>query len=465
MNENELMQFGKIPPQAIDIEEILLGALMLDSETFFEVNVILKPEMFYKDVHKKIYQAICDLSDNFNPVDLMTVTENLRNKNELDLVGGPFYLSQLTAKISNGVNVEYYAAIILQKYIAREGIRISNETATKCYDDSIDIGDVIDYVYLSFDKINDVTLRGETKSFSENIQLSLTEYEKRQKAKEKGLQVAYTTGIGALNKILIGWIKTEITILAARPSVGKTALALHFAKECAKTGVSVDIFSLEMNARQISDRMILSETNINPYEYQIGLKVDWSELEKATSKINNLPIHINDEMEISINYIRSIIRKKHKKGTLGLVIIDYLQLMEGTDKSSKNNEIGSITRELKKLVMKYDFPLILLSQLSRDLEKRGNGRHRLSDLRDSGNIEQDADNVIFITRNRFNSEGEELDYSKEENRQVFIDVAKHRNGSLGVVKCFCNQYVNRFYEQTEHYDYKNYYETDNEAPF
>lgn len=458
-------EYGKLPPQAIDIEEILLGAIMLDSESFFSVNTFLKPEMFYKESHQKIYKAICDLADNYSPIDAMTVTENIRNKNELDIVGGVYYITTLTSKISSAENSEYYAMIIVQKYIAREGIRISYETAGKCYDDSIDIGDIIDYVYLSFDKLNNVTLRGETKSFSENIQNSLDEYEKRVRAKKEGLQVAYTTGLGALNKILIGWIKTEMTILAARPSVGKTALALYFAKECAKQNISVDIFSLEMNAKQISDRMILSETEINPYHYQIGLEVEWSELEKSTAKINQLPISINDEMEISINYIRSIIRKKHKKGTLGLVIIDYLQLMEGTDKSSKNNEIGSITRELKKLVMRYEFPLILLSQLSRDLEKRGSGRHKLSDLRDSGNIEQDADNVIFITRNRFDDEGNELDYSNEDNRKIYIDVAKHRNGSLGVVQCYCNEYVNRFYEKSEHAEFDNYYEVDNEKPF
>ena len=460
------MDYGKIPPQAIDLEEAVIGALMLESDMVSEISVFLKPEMFYKESHAEIYRSIYDLFENFSPIDLLTVTENLRSKGQLDKCGGVHYLSMLTTKVVSALNVEYHAMIIVQKYIAREGIRIANETNNKCYDDSNDINDIIDYVYLQFDKLNNTVLRGETKSFKENIQASLNDYEERVKAKKQGLQVAYTTGIGALNKILIGFVKSELTILAARPSVGKTALALHFAKECAKTGVNVDIFSLEMSATQISDRMILSETNINPYYYQIGLDVDWNELEKSTTNINQLPISINDEMEISINYIRSVIRKKHKKGTLGLVIIDYLQLMEGTDKSSKNNEIGSITRELKKLNMKYNFPLVLLSQLSRDLEKRGNGRHRLSDLRDSGNIEQDADNVIFITRNRYDHEGNEIDYSNEENRKVYIDVAKHRNGALGVVECYCNEYVNRFYEKTEHEELpSNYYEIDNDQPF
>lgn len=462
---NTQIDLGKIPPQAIDLEEVVLGAIMLESESYFEISALLKSEMFYKDAHQKIFQSISDLADNFSPIDALTVTQNLKNKDELDFVGGPFYISQLTAKVSSAVNIEYYAMIIVQKYIAREGIRISNETSGKCYDDSIDIDDVIDYVYLSFDKLNNVVLRGETKSFKENVENSLNEYEQRVKNKKEGLQVAYTTGIGALNKILIGWIKTDLIILAARPSVGKTASALHFAKECAKENVPVDIFSLEMKATKISDRLILSETNIDPNDYLSGVEVNWNELENASSKIQNLPISINDEMEITINYIRSIIRKKFKKGNLGLVIIDYLQLMEGTDKSSKNNEIGSITRELKKLAVRYDFPLILLSQLNRESDKRGNSRPKLSDLRDSGNIEQDADIVIFINRQRYDDEGNDIDMTIEENRKVFFDVAKHRNGALGVVQCYCNEYVNRFYEKSIHEDYSNFYDNEKEPPF
>jgi len=455
---NDKLDLGLIPPQALDVEESVLGLLMLESDSYMDISTILKSEMFYKDSHQKIFESICDLAENYSPIDALTIADNLRNKNILDQIGGVFYLSELTSKVSSSVNIEYYALIIVQKYIAREGIRISHDVSGKCYDDSLDIDDVIDFVYTSFDRLNDVTLRGETKSFKENIQLSLDDYEKRVEQKKAGLDVAYTTGLGALNKILIGWVKTELTIIAARPSVGKSALALKFAKDCAKSGVNVDIFSLEMNAKQISDRLILSETKINPYYYQLGLEVDWKELEKATAKIESYPISINDEMEISINYIRSIIRKKHKKGTLGLVIVDYLQLMEGSDKSNKNNEIGSITRELKKLIMKYNFPILVLSQLSRDVEKRGNSRHKLSDLRDSGNIEQDADNVIFITRDRFDNENNELDYTNEENRKVFIDVAKHRNGALGVVECYCNEFVNEFYEKTNKVDYVDYTE-------
>jgi len=449
MNKNNniiLSEYGKLPPQAVDFEEAILGLLMLESDSFLDVSNILKPEMFYKDSHQKIYQSIIDLSENYSPVDILTVTENLQNKALLDECGGVYYISNLTTKVSSAVNIEYYALIVAQKYISRSIITVSNEIMTKCYDDSIDVNDIMDYSYTSFDKINDISLNGSVKSFKENVKTSMDEYEKRVVARKAGLQIAYTTGLGSMNKIFIGWVKTEMTMVAARPSIGKTALALFFAKACAKMLVDVDIFSLEMSSTQLTDRILLGETTINPYNYQSGKDVNWEELEKAAARISNLPIHINDEMDITISYIKSVIRKKFKKGTLGLVIIDYLQLMEGTDKSTKNNEIGTITRELKKLAMKYNFPIILLSQLSRDIEKRGNGRHKLSDLRDSGNIEQDADNVIFVSRDRYDNEGNEIDYSIEENRKVFIDIAKKRNGSLGVITVYCNEYVNNFYE-------------------
>lgn len=453
-----MTEIGKIPPQSIDLEEILLGALMLEPDAFYEVSNILKSEMFYKDANQKIYNAIYELSDDFKPIDALTVTELLRKKGLLDQCGGVFHITQLTSKISTAANIEEYALIINQKYLAREGIRISTEITSKCFDEFEDINDILDYAYQNYDKLNDSTIHGRTKSFEENIQNALDKYEQRVINKEKGLQAYYTTGLGKLNKILIGWKPGDLTILAARPSIGKTALSLFFAKSAAYHNISVDIFSLEMIAQQITDRMILGETNINPSMYQSGYKVDWNQLEKATAKISTYNISINDEMDISINYIRSIIRKKYKQNTLGLVVIDYLQLMEGTDKSNKNNEVGSITRALKKLCVKYKLPIILLSQLSRDFEKRGSKKHKLSDLRDSGNIEQDADNVIFITRERYDTEDNELDYTDEENRKIFIDVAKHRSGALGVIQCYCNEYVNNFYEKTEHKDYEDYTE-------
>jgi len=457
MTNDNFIDYSKISPQALDVEETLLGALMLESDCFYEVSNILKSEMFYKDSHQKIYNAIYELSDDFKPIDVLTVTEHLRKLDQLDQVGGVFYITNLISKISSAANIEEYALIINQKYLAREGIRISSEINGKCYDDSIDISDVLDYAYQCFDKINDSTLHGRTRTFAENIQNSLDKYEKRVVDKEKGLQAYITTGIGKLNKILIGWKPGDLTILAARPSVGKTALVLNFAKSAANYNVPIDIFSLEMISQQITDRMILGETNINPTMYQSGYKVDWNQLEKATAKIQTYPISINDEMDISINYIRSIVRKKYKQKKLGLVIIDYLQLMEGIDKSNKNNEVGSITRNLKKLCVKYEFPIIVLSQLSREYEKRGSKKHKLSDLRDSGNIEQDADNVIFLTRERYDNEDNELDYTNEENRKVFIDVAKHRNGALGVIQIYCNEYVNNFYEKTDHIESINDY--------
>lgn len=463
---DNMLDYGKLPPQAIDLEEAVIGAIMLEKDAFIRINDIIRPECFYKEAHQKIFRVVMDLSNDYKPIDTLTVTEELRQRDELDLVGGAFYITKLVSKISSAAHIEYHARVVYEKFMFREGIRISSEIQGNCYDESLDIGDIIDYVYASFDKLNGIILSGKEVNFREDVQDSMDNYEERLKAKEQGLQVAYTTGIGALNKLIIGWIKTDLIILAARPSIGKTALALHFAKECAKTGVPVDIFSLEMSRLRLTDRMLLSETDINPLNFQAGIKVDWNKLEKAAGKISDLPITINDEMGISINYLKTVIRKRFVQGRLGLVIIDYLQLMSGTDQSTRNNEIGSITKELKILAVKYNFPCIALSQLSRDSEKRNTIKHKLSDLRDSGNIEQDADIILFASRKKYDDEGNELDYSIEENRKFYTDCAKHRNGPLGVVQFYCNEYINRFYEKTHQLEPDDYYSNEkDEAPF
>jgi replicative DNA helicase len=461
----QINNIGLLPPQAIELEEAILGACMLEQDAILEISNILRAEMFYKDSHQKIFQAVYDLSNNFKPIDILTVTNLLRDKGILDEVGGSFYITTLTSRVASSTNIENHALIVLQKYMARESIRVGNEIVKQSYDMSNDINDVIDFAYQSIDKINDSTLHGRVKTFAENLEDSINEYEQRVKAKKEGKQISITTGLSYLNRILIGWRKGNLIILAARPSVGKSALALYFAKRAGMAGNYVDIFSLEMTKTEISDRILLSETTINPTLYQSGVDVDRNEIDRSDYKLRQMNISINDEMDININYIRSIIRKKYKQKKLGLVIVDYLQLMEGSDKSNKNNEIGSITRSLKKLAVKYEFPLILLSQLSRDLEKRGSKKHKLSDLRDSGNIEQDADIVLFLTRERFDAEGNDLDYSNEENRQVLIDIAKHRNGSLGTVQIYCNEFVNNFYEHSNQQEPIKYFNETNEQPF
>jgi replicative DNA helicase len=461
----QINNIGLLPPQAIELEEAILGACMLEQDAILEISNILRPEAFYKDAHQKIFQAIYDLSNNFKPIDILTVTNLLRDKGILDEVGGALYITTLTSRVASSTNIENHALIVLQKYMARESIRVGNEIVKQSYDMSNDINDVIDFAYQSIDKINDSTLHGRVKTFAENLEDSINEYEQRVKAKKEGKQISITTGLSYLNRILIGWRKGNLIILAARPSVGKSALALYFAKRAGMAGNYVDIFSLEMTKTEISDRILLSETTINPTLYQSGIDVDRNEIDRSDYKLRQMNISINDEMDININYIRSIIRKKYKQRKLGLVIVDYLQLMEGSDKSNKNNEIGSITRSLKKLAVKYEFPLILLSQLSRDLEKRGSKKHKLSDLRDSGNIEQDADIVLFLTRERFDAEGNDLDYSNEENRQVLIDIAKHRNGSLGTVQIYCNEFVNNFYEHSNQQEPIKYFNETNEQPF
>lgn len=462
MDKNNNIDYGKLPPQAIDIEEAVLGALMLEQDAIFEVSNILKPEMFYKTAHQIIYQAIYDLSNNYKQIDILTVSNLLRDKNQIDNVGGSFYISNLTSKVATSTNIENHALIINQKYLAREVIRISSELLKNGYDTEIDVNDLIDYGYKSLDKINDSTLHGRVKDFKENIEDALNEYELRVRAKKEGRNIAITTGINWLNRILIGWRGGNLIILAARPSIGKSALSLYFAKRAGLANNYVDIFSLEMTRREISDRLLLSETTINPTSYQSGIDVDRNELDRSQLKLQEMNVSINDEMDININYIRSIIRKKFKQKKLGLVVVDYLQLMEGTDKSNKNNEVGSITRALKKLTVKYDFPLILLSQLNRETEKRANKKPNLSDLRDSGNIEQDADIVMFLNRERYSSDGTELDMNDEENRKLTIDIAKHRNGTLGTIQVYCNEYVNNFYEKS--YGSRDFIETD-EKPF
>jgi replicative DNA helicase len=396
-----LPDFGKIPPQAIDMEEAVIGAIMLEKEAVITILDILKPESFYKEAHQKIFRAISDLSFKEFPVDLYTVTEELRATNELESVGGPVYLTQLTSKVVSAAHVEYHARIVAQKYIQRELIRVSTEIQTRSFDDTYDITDLLDYSEDAIFQIAEGNIKREVAPINEVIKEAISEIEEA--GKREDALVGIPSGFTKLDRLTSGWQKSELIIIAARPSMGKTALALTMARNMAiDHGKKVAIFSCEMASVQLVNRLIIAETDIPSEKIKNGRlsEEEWKQLDSRIKKLVNAPIYIDDTPAITITELRAKCRRLMAQHKLDLVIIDYLQLMTGPENSgSREQEVSNISRSLKSIAKELDVPVIALSQLNRSAELRGGlKRPQLSDLRESGAIEQDADMVVFIHR-------------------------------------------------------------------
>jgi replicative DNA helicase len=396
-----LPDLGKVPPQAIDMEEAVIGAIMLEKEAVITILDILKSESFYKEAHQKIFRAISDLSFKEFPVDLYTVTEELRATNELESVGGPVYLTQLTSKVVSAANVEYHARIVAQKYIQRELIRVSTEIQTRSFDDSYDITDLLDYSEDAIFQIAEGNIKREVAPINEVIKEAISEIEKA--GKREDALVGIPSGFTKLDRLTSGWQKSELIIIAARPSMGKTALALTMARNMAiDHGKKVAIFSCEMASVQLVNRLIIAETDIPSEKIKNGRlnEEEWKQLDSRIKKLVNAPIFIDDTPAITITELRAKCRRLMAQHKLDLVIIDYLQLMTGPENSgSREQEVSNISRSLKSIAKELDVPVIALSQLNRSAELRGGlKRPQLSDLRESGAIEQDADMVVFIHR-------------------------------------------------------------------
>ena len=426
-------QYGKIPPQAPEVEEAVLGALMLERDAFTGVAAILKAESFYKEEHQKIFKVIQHLVANEKPVDLLMVTQELKNRQELDEVGGPIYITQLTSRVASAAHIEFHARIIAQKYIQRELIRISSEIQVKSYDDSLELDDLIDYAESSLFKVTEGNISKESQPIKPLLRAAIERIEENAK-KPDGLS-GIPSGFSKLDKITSGWQNSDLMIVAGRPAMGKTAFVLSMARNMAVLKqVPVAVFSLEMSSMQLVLRLIAAETELGSDKIKSGKLQDW-EWELFNRRIKNLenaPLYIDDTPALSIFEFRAKCRRLKIQYGIGIVIVDYLQLMTaGTDvKGNREQEVSTISRNLKAIAKEINVPIIALSQLNRSVESREGKRPQLSDLRESGAIEQDADMVMFIHRPEAYGITQDADGNSLIGVAEII-VAKHRNGSTG----------------------------------
>jgi replicative DNA helicase len=433
------LEKGKIPPQALDLEEVVLGAMMIDKKGVDEVIDILNPDAFYKEAHQHIFEAIFILFENSEPVDLLTVSSQLKKNGKLDLVGGDFYLISLTQKVSSSAHIEFHARIILQKFIQRSLIKISNEIIEDAYDESKDVFDLLDSAE---SKLYDVT-QGNLKRSSETAQeLVIQAKNKIQEIANKEGLSGIPSGFDKLDKLTSGWQPSDLIIVAARPGMGKTALTLSMAKNIAvNQNIPVAFFSLEMASVQLITRLISSETELSSEKLRTGKleKHEWEALNVRVKGLEKAPLYIDDTPSLSIFDLRAKARRLASQHGIKLIVIDYLQLMTaggGHKSGNREQEISMISRNLKALAKELNVPVIALSQLSRAVETRGGSkRPLLSDLRESGAIEQDADIVSFIYRPEYYKidEWDDEDRSPTEGQAEFI-IAKHRNGGLDSIR-------------------------------
>jgi replicative DNA helicase len=421
-----------LPPQSIEAEESLLSAILLDNNTLLEVVELLAVADFYRTAHQKIYAAVIDLFDKGEPVDLVTLANNLKEKGQLDAIGGASYLARLVDAIPLAVNAQNYAKIIADKASLRRLIEKANAITKRCYDDRGNVDDVIDYAEASIFEISE---RKTSQSFHPISRLIIRNIETLEENQgNKSLVTGVPMGFGQLDNLTSGLQKSDLIILAARPSMGKTALALNIARNAAvDSNIPVAIFSLEMSKEQLSLRMLCAEARLDSSRLRGGFfsMDDWHRLTDAAGNLSESPIYIDDSPSLSAMEIRAKARRLKMDKNIGLVIIDYLQLMKARAGAERRDlEISEISRSLKALAKELEIPLLAISQLNRMLEQRNDKRPKLSDLRESGALEQDADVVAFIYRDEVYNQ----DDNNPEKGIAEIILAKQRNGPTGKVK-------------------------------
>lgn len=426
-------ELGKIPPQALDLEKAVLGAIMLEKNAALEVLDLLKPESFYNPAHQKIFNAIVELSKTYKPIDILTVTEALRQTKELDEVGGAYYISVLTSNIGSAAHIEHHARIIAQKFIQRELIRVSVDIQKQAYDDSIDVLDLLNFSESSIFQLAEGNIKSETLKISEVLGAALERIEEASKREDNLSGVP--SGFTNLDRITAGWQPSDLIIIAARPSMGKTAFILSMARNMAVNHkVPIGIFSLEMSTLQLVNRLIAAETELSSEKLRSGNLKDyeWTQLDEKTKNLNDAPIFIDDTPAITLFELRAKCRRLKTQHNIKMIVIDYLQLMTGTPETRGNREqeVSTISRGLKAIAKELDVPIIALSQLNRSVEMRsGDKRPQLSDLRESGAIEQDADLVLFIHRPEKYGITEDSNGNSTKGLAEII-IAKHRNGAI-----------------------------------
>lgn len=445
------MADARIPPQSIDAERALLGAIMLKPDAIHEVSDIVSADSFYVEKHRIIYRAMTDLAGSGNPIDLLSVTNRLKEMNELDRAGGGSYTAELVSAVPTSANLKYYAEIVQKKAMMRGIIEAASDISQIGYDEGRDIEDIVDAAEKRLGEVTSsptmrkfVALGDELKEAWERLDsLSKGDHEMR----------GVPTGFRSLDNLLAGFQRSDLIILAARPSMGKTALALDIARQTAiKHGTPVGIFSLEMSSQQLVDRMLAAEAGVDAWKLRTGkLTTDqeFESLRNAMESLSKAPIYIDDQPANNALVMRSVARRLKREHGIGLLIVDYLQLMSTTGSRQSDSmvqQVTEISRSLKTLARELDVPVLALSQLSRAIEQR-RGRPRLSDLRDSGSIEQDADVVMFI-----HNEDRYKENTEEKSNVTEILVEKHRNGPTGKVDLYFHSQRATFQEPAKGYD-------------
>lgn len=393
-------ELGKIPPQAIDIEEALLGAFMLSNDAILNTIDVISPVHFYKEKNQIICSTIHELYKNNEPVDQLTVVHKLIELGKLEYIGGPHTIARLTDKIDAPSNAEYYARIVCDKFIKREYIRISYELQKKAFDDSEDMQDVITFAEKSILTVSQYLSISEPKMIQETLPKTYELIKKSQERAQKGEFTGVPTGLRRLDEITGGWQDTDLIILAARPAMGKTSVAMYFAKSATTYGYSSMFFSCEMSIDQLNQRLISGETEYTPSELRTGQIMDLDQVETAIGILSQNKLIVDDTANINIHELCAKARRSKNKHDIKLIIIDYIQLVTAGKEFSGNREqeVSYISRTLKALAKELKVPVIALAQLNRGLENRPNKKPQNSDLRESGAIEQDADMIIFVHR-------------------------------------------------------------------
>jgi replicative DNA helicase len=445
----EIIQgMGKIPPQALELEEAVLGALMLERDALTVVIDILQPESFYKESHQKIYKAVLELFDKSEPVDILTVTNQLRTKGELEFAGGPYYITELTTKINSAANIEFHARIVAEQAIKRELISMASLIHKDAFEDTTDVFELLDKAEKQLYHISESNIRKNYADMRSLMGQALKELQAKKDNDHKLTGVP--SGFTELDRVTSGWQKSDLIIIAARPGMGKTAFVVSAMRNAAVDfNIPIAIFSLEMSSVQLVNRLISAEAELESEKIKRGTleEYEWAQLHHKISKLTSAPIFIDDTPALSIRELRTKCRRLKAKNDIQMIIIDYLQLMsaEGNSKGAPGNreqEIASISRALKNLAKELNVPVIALSQLSRAVETRGGDkRPQLADLRESGSIEQDADMVMFLYRPEYYKiDEDEMGNSLKGVGEVMI--AKHRNGSLeNVMLRFIGKYT------------------------
>ncbi|RWR08962.1 replicative DNA helicase [Siminovitchia fortis] len=445
---NELM-VDRTPPQNIEAEQAVIGAIFLDPAAIVLASEILLPEDFYRSAHQKIFEVMLHLNETGHAVDLVTVTEQLAASKLLEDVGGISYLSELSVSVPTAANVGYYARIVEEKALLRRLIRTATDIATEGYTREDEVEALLDEAEKS---IMEVAQRKNSGAFQNIKDILVRTYDNIELLhNRKGEVTGIPTGFSELDRMTAGFQRNDLIIVAARPSVGKTAFALNIAQNVAtKTDENVAIFSLEMGAEQLVMRMLCSEGNIDAQNLRTGSLTDedWRKLTMAMGSLSNSGIYIDDTPGIRVSEIRSKCRRLKQESGLGMVLIDYLQLIQGSGRSKENRqqEVSEISRSLKALARELEVPVIALSQLSRGVEQRQDKRPMMSDIRESGSIEQDADIVAFLYRDDY--------YDKEtENKNIIeIIIAKQRNGPTGTVQLAFVKEYNKFVNLERRFD-------------